>query len=74
MTEHKVDLPRYIKVEGTPYMRADLAHDLHTALKSALPIIGATLSQAKDAPMHVNVIKSLQKIYDDAEAAVRGST
>ena len=55
MTEETVTMPRYVTVEGTPYMRADLAHTLLTACEFARPnadnltrcVLNAAINKAK---------------------------
>ncbi len=45
---------------------------MHTALKLALPIVGATLSDLKNQGFAtMGEIAFVQKIYDDAEAAIK---
>ena len=61
MTE-KVNMPLYVKAEGTPYMLADVSHELLEALKNLKEGIGAFAQRPID--------KRLLALYDAADAAI----
>ena len=35
----KVDMPRYVTVEGTPYMRADIGHEMLSELEKTYKLL-----------------------------------